>query len=213
MTDAMLNIINAQYKLKGIDASEFAKMKVSGMQFCISACHAQDLGHVSEMTAKGFFGLMQMETLIIVPKEKDLPLFSIDYISAMGKKSLYLELYDTVIGHLDTSNLDKTRKEFAYIPDLDPGKHWYDDIKLPQSLYKKTKQKEELEKLATAYLKAFISLKAERTSDIKEKTNKSSAYVNGLLTNGGPSTNVFMKHIGKEKTTKLFEKVLFGIAL
>jgi hypothetical protein len=36
-------------------------------------------------------------------------------------------------------------------------------------------------------------------------------YVNGLLEKGGPSTDVFKKELGVEKTTKLFRKILFGI--
>lgn len=213
MIDALLNILNAKYTLKVLDVGKFAKMKVAGMQFSISAYHAQGLGHVSAMTAKGFFNLMKMETLIIVPKEMDLPLFSYDYISAIGKNSIYIELYNTVIGCLDASPLDVVKKEFKNIPDFDPGKHWYDDIKLPQSLYKKTKDKTNLNNVATAYLKNYLSLGADDTSNLEEKNKKSSAYVCKLLENGGPSTNVFMKHLGKEQTTKLFEKVLFGTAL
>ncbi len=213
MTDALLNILKSKYSLKGIDVGEFAKMKVAGMQFNISAYHAQGLGHVSVMTAKGFFNLMKMETLIIVPKEKDLPLFSFDYISAMGKKSLYIELYNTVIGSLDASTLDEIKKQFSNIPNFDPGKHWYNDIKLPQSLYKKTKDKTALDKIATAYLKNYLSLETENTSNLEEKNKKNSTYVCNLLDIGGPSTNVFMKHLEKEKTTKLFENVLFGTVL
>ena len=34
--------------------------------------------------------------------------------------------------------------------------------------------------------------------------------VNGLLSNGGPSTDVFIKMFGKEKTTYLYKNILFG---
>ncbi len=213
MTEELLNILNSKYTLKGIDVGEFAKMKVAGMQFSISAYQAYGLGHVSVINAKGFFNLMKMETMIIVPKEKDLPLFSFDYISAMGKNSIYIELYNTVIGCLDASPIDEVKKQFENLPDFDPGKHWYDNIKLSQSLFKKTKKKSELDKVTIAYLKAFLSLEAEKSINEKEKNKKTSAYVCGLLEKGGPSTNVFMKHLGKEKTTKLFEKVLFGTSL
>lgn len=35
-------------------------------------------------------------------------------------------------------------------------------------------------------------------------------YVEGLLKNGGPSTDVFKKGIGEEKTAELFRKILFA---
>lgn len=213
MTDTLLDLLNAKYPLKGLDAGEFAKMRVAGMQFEISAYKAQGLGHVSVITAKGFFSLMKMETLIIVPEEKDLPIFSYDCVCAMGKCSLYLELYNTLVGTLDASALAEVKKQFANLPDFDPGEHWYDNIKLPQSLFKKTKEKAELDKVSSAYLKAFLNLDAENISDVEQKNKKSSTYVSGLLKNGGPSTNVFMKFLGKDKTTDLFKKVLFGTSL
>ena len=39
---------------------------------------------------------------------------------------------------------------------------------------------------------------------------KVSVYVNGLLSHGGPSTDVFRKAIGEAKTAELFHRVLFG---
>lgn len=42
------------------------------------------------------------------------------------------------------------------------------------------------------------------------QTEKASVYVEGLLTHGGPSTDVFKKGIGNEKTAQLFRKYLFS---
>ena len=42
------------------------------------------------------------------------------------------------------------------------------------------------------------------------KREKASVCVEGLLTHGGPSTNVFKKSIGEEKTAELFRKTLFA---
>ena len=46
------------------------------MTFTIKAYKAEGLGHVSVMRAKGFFGLMKMDTLIVNPTYVDLPLYS-----------------------------------------------------------------------------------------------------------------------------------------
>ena len=74
MTATLLNKIGERYPLKAIDAGEFASLSAAGMKFEISAYYAEGLGHVSVMRAKGFFGLMKMDTLIINPVEIDLPL-------------------------------------------------------------------------------------------------------------------------------------------
>ena len=213
MIENLLALINSKYPLQALDAGEYSKMKVSGMNFSISAYQAQGLGHVSTMSAKGFFGMMKMDTLIIVPDKKDLPLYSYDWIVAMGKGKLYNELYNTIVGSFDASALEKVKNQFTGLLDFDPGKHWYDDIKLPQSLFKSSKDLAALEKVATAFLKTFLDIKAEDTTDFDLKHKKSAAYVAGLLNNGGPSTDVFLKKFGKEKTTALFEKVLFGTGL
>ena len=61
------------------------------------------------------------------------------------------------------------------------------------------------------YMNAFLAdarLAAPCQADAKRE--KASVYVEGLLSNGGPSTDVFKKSIGEEKTAQLFREVLFG---
>ena len=207
----LLDLINQKYTLQKKDAGEFAKMKVSGMTFDISAYDAKGLGSVSVMTAKMPLGIMKMDTLIITPVEMDLPLFSYDRILALGNDTFYMEFYDTVVGSFDASALDEVKKKYAHIPDHMPAPNWYDDIRLPQSIFKKTKKNPELDTAIVEYLKAYLESKAEKTADTDAKRKKNEDYVYGLIKNGGPSTNVFVKKYGPEKTSELFEKVLFGL--
>ena len=213
MTDNLVAIIRNRHALTALDAGEYSEMKVSGMKFTISAFHAEGLGHVSVMNAKGFFGLMKMETLIIVPDDEDRPLFSYDLINAMGNMTLYLEMYDTVAGVYDASPLDALKEKYSSIPDHDPGKHWYDDIRLKESIYKKDRKNALIPSLAEEFLKTYIESPASKTEERKLKKTKTKAYVDGLISHGGPSTDVFKKNVGEEKTKDLFEKVLFGTAL
>ena len=195
------------------DPDQVLAMKVSGMKFHIRTYTATGLGHVSEMTASGFFGLMKMDTLIITPTEVDMPLFSYDRVLAMGNDTLIFELYDTLLGKTDLSGLDAVKVACASLPDHDLGSHWYDSIKLPQSLSKKGKKQQTaaFDEAATAYLEAYLqAAKAAAPCEAAPKREKASVYVEGLLTNGGPSTDVFKKGIGDEKTATLFRKVLFA---
>lgn len=56
-------------------------------------------------------------------------------------------------------------------------------------------------------------LDTEKTTgkgDKATKMQKASVYVEGLLSNGGPSTDIFKEYYGEEKTAYLFRKILFG---
>lgn len=211
MTERLLEIIESSYLLEPLPVdSEFSSMKVNGMKFTLEAWHADGLGHVSYMKASGFFGLMKMDTLIITPENIDLPLLSYDRIKAMGNDTLIIELYDTTITPYDASPLGEVKKRYQEIPERDPGKHWYDDIKLKESISKKGKDSKKIDMLADEYITAYIRSSAPEVKDRERKKEKTEYYVTGLLSNGGPSTDVFMKKLGNEKTEKLFEKILFG---
>ena len=61
------------------------------------------------------------------------------------------------------------------------------------------------------YLEVFLATSQNAAPcEAEPKREKASVYVEGLLTHGGPSTNVFKKSIGEEKTAELFRKTLFA---
>ena len=213
MIDKLLKAIEKQYPLTEVDAGDYKNLKANGMKFSIQAYTAEGLGWVSVMTASGFFGLMKMDTLIINPRDVDMPLLSYDRVHAMGNDTLIYELYDTMVGQPDLSLLDKAKGRTNLLPDHDLGKHWYDEIKLPQSLSKKCKkvQSPAFDDAAHQYMTAFVNAaKAAPSCEAEPKREKASVYVEGLLEHGGPSTDVFKKSIGEEKTAQLFRTVLFG---
>lgn len=213
MTDKLLDIIKSEYTLSDIDVGEFSSIKANGMKFDIRAYYAKGLGHVSVMKASGFFGLMKMDTLIINPKEKDLPLYSYDRIFAMGNDTLIVELYDTMAGELDVKMMNDVKEEYSHLAERDPGKHWYDDIKLDVSISKKGKKKdrEEFDSFTIKHFEAYLDSLVANGGNLSSKLEKSAYYVNGLLEKGGPSTDVFKKFLGIDKTAKLFHEILFGI--
>ncbi len=193
---------------------EFENMFVSGMKFDITAVQAEGLGRVALMRAKGFFGLMKMNSLMITPSEKDAPLIAFERMQMMGKDIFYVEAYDTTVGGADTAVMAERVKCGADIPDTDPGSHWYDSIVLPGCVYKKGKMadKTRLDTFETEMLDAcFEMLREAPACDPAAKTAANRAYVDGLLQNGGPSTDLFVKKYGTEKTGRLFREYLFGL--
>ena len=212
MIEEILKKIDEKYPLSEIDAKDMSNLKASGMKFTIRAYTAEELGHVSVMCAKGFFGLMKMDTLIINPVQIDLPLYSYDRIFAAGNDTLIVELYDTLEGTYAQEHLQNVKAEYTDLEERDPGEHWYDNIKLASSISKKGKKKQSarFDELTLKHFDAYLST-GEKTTDVSAKKEKASYYVNGLLEKGGPSTDVFKKSLGVETTTKLFKEILFGI--
>ena len=182
------------------------------MKFQIKAYDAIGLGRVSIMKAKGFFGLMKMDTLMITPKDKDLPLLSYDRVEAFGNDVLIIELYNTLLEDCDLSSLRNIKDSYANLNDHDLGTHWYDSIKFAESVSKKgKKESKEFDKLTLEYIQSYMNIDSNLVLSKEKKIDKSKIYVEGLLNNGGPSTSVFQKKIGKEKTEKLFINILFGL--
>ena len=212
----MIKVLKEYFPLEECSTGEFSKIKVSGMNFTIEKYYAKGIGNVSIMQAAGFFGLMKMDTLIINPTECDMPLFSYDRVHAMGNDTLIVELYDTLTNganKVDLSEIERVKMAYETLPDHDLGSHWYDSIKLKESISKKGKKKDtpSFDKLAQNYFKTFVEIaKTAPDCDSSEKREKAAVYVEGLLSNGGPSTDIFLKHYGAEKTAYLFRKILFG---
>ena len=183
----MLKIIEKSFKLEEIDVKEYANVKAKGMKFDIKAYYAKGLGHVSVMTAKGFFGLMKMDTLIINATEKDLPLYSYDRVHAMGNDTLIIELYDTIIHPSEFEDIDKVNDKYDDIPKHDLGEHWYDSIKLEESVSIKgkiKKDKELFDEYAMEHFQAYINtVNGGSDVDTEQKLKKAAVYVEGLLKN------------------------------
>ncbi|MCD8075233.1 MAG: hypothetical protein LUF27_09410 [Lachnospiraceae bacterium] len=209
----LYKLLQEAYCLTELDCGEYSRQKLNGMTFHIKAFRAQGLGHISLMQASGLLGLMSMDTLIVNPAGLDMPLLSYDRVIAMRKDTLIYELYDTLLGPADLSALRNVQTRYEKLPAHDLGEHWYDPIKLPESLSKKGNKKQHaaFDTCAREYLAAYLTAaKSAPACDPAAKQKKSAVYVEGLLSHGGPSTDVFLKALGREKTGELFRTFLFG---
>ncbi len=206
----LVTLLGEKYPLEKVSSSPYESFKLKGMSFSVNAYKAWGLGHVSLMSSRGFFGLMKMDTLIIVPDEMDLPLFSYDRIKAMGNDTLIFELYDTLLTPFDSPELERIKEKYSFLPEMKNEKRWYESLRLPVCVAKRSKDSKAGDLLAQEYFSAFLSTECGKTWDIEKKREKSRAYVDGLIKNGGTSTDVFRKKFGDEKTADLFRRVLFS---
>ena len=216
MINKILTLLKRNHTLVIKNVGEFETLKAKGMKFNCRAYEVCGLGHVSVMCAKGFFGLMKMDTLVIAPEDKDLPLLSYDRIYAMGNDILFIELYDTMgEKKVDLSSIAAVKEKYSHFPERfaegNEPKHWYDDIRLPETTSKKGKKadSEIFDAYTLDYVKQYLKLEADNC-DREEKIARTEAYATGLITHGGPATDVFKKEFGEEKTGNIIRKVLFG---
>ena len=216
MTSKILDLIKKSHALENKSVGEFKTFKAKGMTFVCEAFNAEGLGHVSVMRAKGFFGLMKMDTLVIAPENKDLPLLSYDRIYAMGNDTLIIELYDTMgENKAELSSVRAIKKKYSTLPERfaegEEPKHWYDDIRLPETTSKKGKKAHtnSFDAYTLDYISAYLSLDGE-TCDRDAKIARTEIYASGLISQGGPATDVFKQEFGEEKTSNIIRGVLFG---
>ena len=212
MTEQLLSIVDAAFPLTEQPASEYAKLKARGMTFRIRTYKADGFGSLSLMEASGMMGLMKMDTLILTPLLRDVPLLSYDRIHAAGKDTILCDVLDTMTGPYTGTELVDVIQSAAGLPDYDLGTHWYDTLRLP-GVFGKTggkKQTAAFDDLAVRFMTAYVDMaKVAPAADPAEKRAKTKVYVDGLLSHGGPSTDVFVKAFGKEKTEDLYHRVLF----
>ena len=216
MTNKILNLIKEKHGLSFKSVGEFKTFKAKGMTFECEVYQAKGLGHISVMCAKGFFGLMKMDTLIIAPENKDLPLLSYDRIYAMGNDTLIIELYDTMgEKKANVSSIVAVKDKYSTLPERfaegEEPKHWYDEIRLPETTSKKGKKKHsaKFDAYALEYIRAYLEVEAD-ACEVDEKKARTDVYAKGLITQGGPATDVFKKEFGEEKTGEIIRGVLFG---
>ena len=166
------------------------------------------------MKATGMLGAMKMESFIVDPFDVDAPLLSIDRIQAMGNDTLYMEIYDTCLDpERKEEGFENVKKKYAELNDVPLKENWYDHLRYGSSIIKKVKkgQSDALDACIEEYAEAYLELlKKAAPCDHDRKKEKAREYSDGLIENGGPATDAFLKSWGKEKTAEYFAKVLFG---
>ncbi len=220
--DAVLSELEVHYTVTPRDAGEYEKMKLFGlMKFDVDQYDIEELGNLSVMRVN--MGVMQMATVVITPRDKNMPLLSADYMYILSNRKSYLEFYDVVIERDDQYNqllnaLSDAQSQYGHLEDIAASPAWYQHL-LTVTTYKagKTDADPDLEKLLVDSLHVYLEqskefpLLAQEEKD--EKIAITSEYTDGLIEKGGISTDVFKKALGDEETKKFFDQVFFGTAV
>ena len=215
MNEMILNGLRQDYVVRPRDVGPYVVLKKSGMTFRISAYDVKGLGSMSTIKMSAMLGLMRMESFILTAEEKDLPLFSGDYIKAAGKHTLLVEFYDTMLSPLDGESTAAYRKIKARYDGLSPFQtepRWYDSIRYDFTFAASDKRlKGKKEEIVAAYFAVFLgNISRANAADPVAKKAKTAAYANGLFVHGGPAVNQFRKLFGEEAAHEIVEKYLFS---
>lgn len=217
--DAVLHELEQNFNVTQLDVGEYKEMKIYGiMKFHAEQYDIEELGNLSIMRMN--MGVMQMATIVITPQDKNLPLLSADYMYILNNRKSYLEFYDVVKAKDDRYNqlldaLSTVQNEYAYLENIETSPAWYAHL-LTVTSYKggKPAVDKDLQGMLIDSLRTYIEhskqLPLLSEEEKNEKLSITMEYTDGLIQNGGISTDVFKKELGEEKTKHFFDNVFFG---
>ena len=217
--DEFMEELQENYTLTPRDVGEYRDLTVKGfMKFDVEQYKIEDIGNLSVMRVN--IGVMQMATMVITPTEKNLPLFSMDYMYMLTNRTCYLEFYDLVAEQDDAyrqllEDLTEAHNKYESLSDAEVSEAWYSSL-LTVGAYKNGKMRDDaaLKDLMLDTLKVYEhhadQLPILTNEKKQEKIKITMEYTDGLITHGGISTDVFKDSLGEEKTKHFFNTVFFG---
>ena len=199
-----------------------AHLSKRGMTFDTKSCEIKGVGHLCVMRMNAFMGLMKMETIVIAPTKVDMPLFNVDWVSALGTETLIAELYDTQVESWPgeaQKKFEEIQEEYLDVEDNESGEHWYDSVLYPVSIHKKGKG---LTDRFNDAAKDYIDLFAAELAELSEpaaagkcpadlKRARVGDFARTLVENDGPAVNMMAKLFGEETMRRIVLKHMYGV--
>ncbi len=214
-----IDLLNSEYDIKEIETGKFTNLQIQGIDYKIKQYEISGVGNLLVMDSKDS-NKLQMVSFVLTPYYKALPLFSTDYIYMQEKRNFLIEYYDLVpekdefyLNYMD--RFASLKAEHNNLEDMMLKECWYDSLKPVCTAKKTDKTKDsEISSLFVDNLKLFIDMEKNSrlltTEERKSKWKITQEYTDGLVDNGGVSTNVFKAVMGSEATKEFFNKVFFG---
>ena len=209
--------LGKRYTVHQKDVGADAKLSKSGMAFETEAFEIEGLGHLCVLRMKAMLGLMNMETVVLAPFTRDLPLLNLDWVGVMGKETQIVELYDTQLQPCPQEALEafeRIRARDGDLQDYSAGKeHWYDSILYPCSYHKTGKGiSARLSAAATDYIRTYVGLlDTAPACDREAKKALVRAFAERLLAEGGPAVDQVTKLFGRELAGRLILGHMYGV--
>ena len=162
----------------------------------------------------------QLSSFVLMPYDKNLPLFSTDYVYSGEKRFFLLEIYDLSVMH-DESFRDGIRalgdfgKRIGDLADFPTRPSWYDGIRpVCHAKAYGPERDEDAIRIFLDFLEIFVKMEEVALplsgEDRAEKWRRNKAYADRLIDEGGVSTDLFTAALGAENTRRFFHEVFFG---
>ncbi len=212
----VLSALQEHYVLRQNDIGADALMRKKGMTFQNESYAFGNTGHLFIMRMNAMMGMMKMETVVLSVNGKDVPLFNLDWIGAMGKETQLNEFYDTQLRSWTKEEMKgflNIQDQDSDIPEYESGAHWYDPI-LMECSYRKTGKgfSERFNEASEAYMKEYLRLLEEAPPcDIEAKKAKNRDFAETLFAKGGPAVDQFEKLFGKEAAGRIVLRHMYGV--
>ena len=219
MNEALLSQLKNTYRVVENDIGEDAKLSAKGMTFRLRTFEAEGLGHVCLLSMSGMLGLMQMQTFVLSPETIDLPLLNMDRVSVLSRKTQMVEFYRTLL----TPESDDNFAEYMWIKNKDTdlkdyvsGEHWYDSLLAPYSYAKVSTgiSIKRFDRTCSEYMREYIRrCRIEKPCSKEEKMEKTRAFAQQLIDEGGPAVSQYRKLFGDEVTSRIVLHHMYGLPL
>ncbi len=211
----LLDTLGRSFALRKKELGADARLSKKGMAFETEVYTIGEIGQLCILRMRAMLGLMRMETAVVSVTGRDLPLFNVDWVLAMGKETLMAELYDTQLSPCSQEALDafqKLKDRDADLPAPEAKPHWYDPILYPCSYCKTGKGlTERFNAASRAYVEEFVTqLAAAPACDPREKGQKVRAFAETLFSQGGPAVDAFTGLFGREVARRMILDHMYG---
>ena len=204
-------------KLRPLDIGRDADLSAKGFSFHTESYEIDGIGHLCIMTMKAMAGLMKMETAVVSPLDVDLPLLNLDWVSAFGKETQLVELYDTQLAPCPQDMLDRfdeVKRRDSDLKDYETKESRpYDDLLYPESYCKTDKgASARFCEAADEYMSIFTEyLRKAGKCSRDEKAGKVRNFTDMLITAGGPAVNQMTKLFGQETAERVIRSHMYGV--
>ena len=219
MLEQMLETIKERFPLTETDCGDYKVLSDKGRRYAFRSFSSEKLGHVCAVSVTGAAGLVKNSVLIINPLSVDAPLLYCELEDEFGRNMLQVEFYDTMLkkgAAFDNGmhTMERINQKFTEAKTVTPEEAWYDKIRLYPSVLKRAGRKGRTvrDKYALTYLESFLTLCANAPEcKPSSKKRKCTLYSNGLLRNGGPGVETFLRLLEINRTEYLYKHVVLGI--
>jgi len=214
-----LNMLKEYYEVIPVDTKEFSNIQIQQMKLEVRQYEVKGVGNLSILVCLDS-GTVQMDTFVLTPYFKNIPMISTDYMYMNDNRTILNEVYG-LVAKKDSQyeeyikKFADVREKYASLPDIPAKEEWYDHLRTVYSTKQTTADKDkEILTMFKEYLDVLVDMEQAFTllpeEERVEKWKITQNYVKELADKGGVSTNMFKMVLGAEKTSEFFENVFFG---